>query len=309
MPTNVEISVFVPTIGRFDYLREALASVLKQKALPKEIIVGFNGCHPPDWIPEFAEVVRSNGVDFFSFTNAERLPITDSWRKGIEYARASYVTVLGDDDIFLPEFLMQGKRAIDADGVDVYGSTYLRIDDQGVSLERDCIPLQRVSLACQRQMVTRHTQWFNSPPGIMALIFKKEIFLAAMPREAGLAFDAWTLKTMAWHGYCLTFNAEPQVMYRVHAGAMSSIMSTQLLCDCVSGLIEFERKFGVADFHTKRYLAGTAWRTLIKSHNIKERRQVARIIFSRWDISFHIVADLLRQPLVHAKRWLASVCI
>lgn len=103
-------SVLVPTRDRPDTLRHTLATVANQGREDYEIVVADN-CGSP----ETRRVVDELGSPLVRYTRSDEvLPMAENWERGLALCSGDYVTVLGDDDAFLPSTLQLAEKLISA---------------------------------------------------------------------------------------------------------------------------------------------------------------------------------------------------
>ncbi len=104
------ISCIIPTCDREVLLKEALASVLTQTRPPDEIVVINNGLHPLGDLPNGIE---RRGGDMMPYAG-----VAQARNFGAVTARRQVLAFLDDDDLWEPDYLEVGTRALaDADCV------------------------------------------------------------------------------------------------------------------------------------------------------------------------------------------------
>lgn len=115
MPPEPSLSIIIPTCDRADTLRHSLATVLCQPQAEIEIIVSDNAGGP-----DTRSLVESIDDPRLRYLRVdERLGMSEHWEFALGHARGEWVTMLGDDDGFLPggvaRFLeTAGKHDVDA---------------------------------------------------------------------------------------------------------------------------------------------------------------------------------------------------
>jgi glycosyltransferase involved in cell wall biosynthesis len=113
MPHNPAplVSVLIPTFNRRDYLKATIASVLKQSFGDFEVIVSDNASavDPGDVVADFAD------RRLRYYRNASNLGVTGNLLAACRHARGKYVAILGDDDLWHPEFLATLVAPLEAD--------------------------------------------------------------------------------------------------------------------------------------------------------------------------------------------------
>jgi len=99
-------SVLVPTRERPETLRHTLDTVLSQPGDDFEVIVADNASGP-----ETRRIVEAAGRPNLRYVRSEEvLPMAENWERGLELCSGEYVTVLGDDDAFVPSTLAMARR-------------------------------------------------------------------------------------------------------------------------------------------------------------------------------------------------------
>ncbi len=93
----MKFSVLLPTRNRLEYLRYAIASVLKQNYDNWEVIVSDN--YSENDIKGYVESLKDPRIKYFRTFSF--LPVTDSWNFALEKSTGDYVIMLGDDDCLL----------------------------------------------------------------------------------------------------------------------------------------------------------------------------------------------------------------
>jgi glycosyltransferase involved in cell wall biosynthesis len=103
-------SVLIPARDRPDTLRHTLATVLAQDGDDYEIVVADN-CSGP----EVGRIVEQFASPRLRHSRSgEVLPMAANWERGLALCGGDYVTVLGDDDAFVPSTLPAMRKLIAA---------------------------------------------------------------------------------------------------------------------------------------------------------------------------------------------------
>jgi Glycosyl transferase family 2 len=93
------LSIVIPTLGRPDTLRHALATLVVQQGADCEFIVQNNGGDP-------AVAALVDGLDdprFHHVASADIVPMTENWERALAAASGDYVLFIGDDDGLMPD--------------------------------------------------------------------------------------------------------------------------------------------------------------------------------------------------------------
>lgn len=105
------VTVAIPTCNRARYLSEAIESVLAQTLADHILLILDNGSDD-----DTQEVVKSFEDPRIRYIRHERnIGIVANWNQAITHCTTEYLTVLGDDDRLLPEFLSRSVAALDSD--------------------------------------------------------------------------------------------------------------------------------------------------------------------------------------------------
>lgn len=95
------ISIIIPTAGRWDFLLQAIESVLHQTVQNWEIIIVNDGAGDP---PEpVSSLIDQERIRYFKHPERKGLP--SARNTGIQNCSGSYVAYLDDDDLFYPTHL------------------------------------------------------------------------------------------------------------------------------------------------------------------------------------------------------------
>ena len=108
--TSPKFSVLIPTRDRPATLRHTLATVLSQPGEDYEVVVADN-CGTP----ETRRLVEEQARPSLRYTRSDEiLPMAQNWERGLDLCEGEYVTVLGDDDAFVPSTLGLARKLIEA---------------------------------------------------------------------------------------------------------------------------------------------------------------------------------------------------
>lgn len=110
MPPHV--SVLVPTIGRLEFLDDAMASVRDQTLRDFEVIV-LDNASPPDAQQALAHWARLD-TRLRIVRSDTRLPMFENFNRGLDLATGRYLCFFHDDDVYLPRYLEALSAGLDA---------------------------------------------------------------------------------------------------------------------------------------------------------------------------------------------------
>ena len=103
-------SILIPTRDRPATFRHTLATVASQSGDDYEIVVADN-CSGP----ETRRIVEEIDPRKIRYTRSEEvLPMAINWERGLQLCSGEYVTVLGDDDGFMPRTLDMARRVLES---------------------------------------------------------------------------------------------------------------------------------------------------------------------------------------------------
>lgn len=95
------VSVIIPTYNRAEFLREAVASVLSQTHSEFELLI-LDNCSP-DHTPEVVASFNDPRIKYLR--HQCNIGSTANWTYGVYWAQGEYLSFLGDDDRYKPDFL------------------------------------------------------------------------------------------------------------------------------------------------------------------------------------------------------------
>jgi len=103
------VSVLLPTRNRLEFLRYAIATVLRQDDPDWEIVVSDN-----DSEEDIAGHVDRLGDDRVRYVrSAAFVRVTDNWNNALEHSTGRYVVMLGDDDGLMPGYVRRMRELVE----------------------------------------------------------------------------------------------------------------------------------------------------------------------------------------------------
>lgn len=135
--TEPRFSVVIPVKDGERYIAEAINSVLAQTYQNFELIILDN--FSADGTMDILNSYQDSRVTIF---HAEKsLPIEQNWARVLSLELNEYLTILGHDDIFYPDFLVEISRLILEDSnASLYQTHFDLIDEEG-GIIRTCKPI------------------------------------------------------------------------------------------------------------------------------------------------------------------------
>jgi glycosyltransferase involved in cell wall biosynthesis len=129
------LTIAIPTLRRFELLREAVNSARRQERCEFEVLLSQDRL--PDGtlgtdIAEWCGQVTAADARIRYLAAPRRLGLAGNWNLAAERARGEFITIIGDDDRLLPEF--GATLLAHADTADVVFANHHVIDASGARL-------------------------------------------------------------------------------------------------------------------------------------------------------------------------------
>jgi len=219
------VSVLVPTFNRRDYLKATIASALRQTLADFEIIVADNASavDPADVVAGFDD------PRLHYFRNARNLGVTGNVLAAYARARGKYIAILGDDDIWQPEFLAALVAPLEADPSLALSFCDHAIIDTGGRL--DVAETERVTRRWQRH---RLREGVYRPFDEIALVYRSicvfsaavlrrtDIDWSAIPRDLDFSVDVYLAYLAARTGRGCYYVPRRLSQYRYHPTSLAN---------------------------------------------------------------------------------------
>ncbi len=274
------VSVIVPTYDRPEYLGQALASVLAQRCDDLEVIVS-DDAGPND----IGSLVESFGDRRLKYRrNTTNLGVLGNTVAALGQAGGKYIAILNDDDLWGPLFLERLVAALeDRDDLVVAFCDHYIIDSEGridaAATERRTHDYSRDRLSPGVHHPFGEIALVNRSIGaVMGAVFRRRsIDWAALPAEAGPAYDTWILYLAAKSGLGACYVPERLTYYRYHTGQQTfqSVLDFHLgLVFCYQAFLDDQSLWTM--HRQLRALLGTAYvdcgLTLVRAGRAREAR-------------------------------------
>lgn len=246
------VSVVLPTHNRPDYLREAIASALRQTYLHFEVLVRDNAS-----TEETRKVVQSFSDPRIRYLrHAENIGQTANVIDGFREARGEYVTNLHDDDMWEPDFLEKLVPPLceNSDAAISFCDHYIidaggRIDPARTHRnthrwKRDVLqpglhcPLHRIAVLDK-----------SIPLSMGAVMRRSALDWSDIP-DLPSCYDFWLMYLVCRDGQAGYYIPERLSRYRVHANSETAL--GRMRCDqgflmCCERILEDERLADIRD--------------------------------------------------------------
>lgn len=122
VPADADLSIVIPTYNRPALLHQTIQSVLSQTRQPREIIVVDNGTDDAT-----ADLIRTFGAAII-YIRQEPLGVQVARNTGALAASSTWVAMLDDDDLYLPEFVKTFAAAMEDGCADIICGDHRRIE-------------------------------------------------------------------------------------------------------------------------------------------------------------------------------------
>jgi len=230
------VTIIVPAYRRLHYLREAVASALKQTYQDFEIILSDDSAS--DEIAHYAASLGDARVRYRR--NPKNLGIARNNFAAISEARGRYIASLHDDDMWEPEFLAKLVPPLEADSeISVAFCDHHLIDEQGNLLPERTESCSRlfgrdILKPGRHQPFIRPAVVDMTIPMAMAAIFRKSMLEnAEIPHRIGGSYDYWLAYLAVKDGQACFYVPQRLTRYRVHENSGSNTRGMRNLHDAI----------------------------------------------------------------------------
>jgi glycosyltransferase involved in cell wall biosynthesis len=225
----MRITVVVPTIDRFDYLREALQSIADQEIPVDEVLVSDNGPR----ISADNIVAEFPGLPIRHVVHAKRMPIDEHWLWAFGAARGDYVCLLEDDNLWRKGHLLGLVAALDQyPQVPVACSGAIEVRETkgplqtGINAPLVSCDLLRMGPVHLGREAALATFLFNTDATSSTFMWKKSIFDQISPTALGVSssHDRWLWAQLSAQGG-MVYVPHLSVIYRQHEAMLSQAIN------------------------------------------------------------------------------------
>lgn len=234
------VTIAVPTVGRLDYLKEAVGSTLAQDEARVEVVVGDDG-GPPE-LRAWCEAEAARDARLRYQRNARRLGLAGNWNALADAARGEFITIIGDDDRLLPDFVAKLFEAARASttrpACDVAFANHYLIDGDGARLSEESVECThqygRDLLAAGVLADAARAVWRNSVAMSAALVRTSAVRRLRFKEDLNTP-ELELFARLAEEGARFVFVPEYLAEYRTHArsataaGLLSERLAERLL--------------------------------------------------------------------------------
>ncbi|NBQ64880.1 MAG: glycosyltransferase [Verrucomicrobia bacterium] len=281
----MRVGVVVITFRRPAMLRQALQSIAKQTRLPDEVFISDNSPEPdPGVVKEFPELpIRYHH-------KKDHLPPEQHWLWAIQQPQTEFISILEDDNLYLPHHLQILFKAISENSSAVLaGSNALVFQNIPSNFSQPVFaPCWKInwlkSSLCR--LIPRDAALaaylFGSPFASSATLFRKEALTACKlyPSRMAIAYDRWMWTQIVSKGDVL-YCPEITVLYRDHPIQLVKNSSRAIhrvdTRGCTKLIIAFIRKLGLS---VEQVTAG-----MCKEFSFQERVCFGLYVFKQRDLA------------------------
>jgi len=173
------ISIVIPTFRRPDLLKEAIASALMQKSNNLYEVVVVDNESAPDFAIQINEVINSlNAPNLKLYRNEKNVGMFGNWNRCIELAEGEWITILNDDDLLLPDFIVAFESIIKSKrNPNLIQFGYFLLDKRisGADPLAEINASQKNEDAFANKINPSLYFWGNNRAGSLGIVFKKEL--------------------------------------------------------------------------------------------------------------------------------------
>jgi glycosyltransferase involved in cell wall biosynthesis len=225
------VSVLIPSYERPRYLHEALASVVAQSYGALEIIVHDNAS-PTDPAPVVAEFADPR---IALHRNARNLGVTGNLATGLVKCTGKYVAILGDDDLWCPNFI-----ATLVDALERNPEAVVAFCDHDIVDETGAVDLAQSEEVCHRYGRDALAPGLHRPFAAIALMRRSICVMSGallrrdatdwsdLPAEVSLGTDLYLAYLAARTGGACYYEPRRLMHYRYHRATLSRDVATDL---------------------------------------------------------------------------------
>lgn len=169
-----KVTIAIPTYKRADLLKETIDSAINQVGYDNyDIIVVDND---PERNCETEKLLQSyNNKRISYYKNTENIGMAGNWNRLFELAKGEYVVMLHDDDLLLPNFLVEGMEILDRNHtIDLLKPQFYQFTTGSEDINYKEIPILNSRLSKINAVSFYQGCFIGAPTGVF---FKKQCVL------------------------------------------------------------------------------------------------------------------------------------
>ena len=141
--SNYKFTIILPVRNGGEYVKECVHSILNQTYSAFNFVVLDN--NSKDGTPEWIESLKDNRISVHRST--KDLTIEENWARAVQVPKNEFVTLIGHDDILMPNFLeVMQALILKHPTASLYHTHFTYIDAKG-NLIRKCKPMDETQQA------------------------------------------------------------------------------------------------------------------------------------------------------------------
>ncbi|HRO85735.1 MAG TPA: glycosyltransferase [Niabella sp.] len=135
-----KFSVILPVHNGGEYIKECVASVLSQTLQNFDLLILDN--KSSDGTSEWLASLKDTRIKIFP--SVKPLTIEDNWNRALDIPKNKFMTLIGHDDVLMPQYLEVMNLLIDANkDASLYQTHFIFIDAKGNKI-RDCLRMNSI---------------------------------------------------------------------------------------------------------------------------------------------------------------------
>ncbi len=216
------VTIAIPTLDRLHYLKESVASSLAQTYPNVEVLIGDDGGTRE--IGGLCEAIADGEPRVRYQRNARRLGLAGNWNALADAARGEFISIIGDDDRLLPDFVSTLLEAAGQTFQVAFSNHYI-INARG---ERLAAETKRCTRQYGRHLIPAgavknagEVVWGNSVPMSAALLRTGDVRRLRFREELNTP-EIELFVRLVEEGARFFFVPEYLSEYRSHAGSATS---------------------------------------------------------------------------------------
>lgn len=173
------ISVIMPIFRNPEMFKKALDSVVSQDcSFEYEVIVVDNEPYDGSKNEALRYIESTNSNFIFYYRNTENIGMYENWNRGIELAKAQFITYCHNDDVFIPSALTRLNELQQRYGERLIASEFNLIDKDGAYIKK-MNPKRRVGIFYQKEdfIYSKYDIFLNNAGFGVGCLFSKRIMI------------------------------------------------------------------------------------------------------------------------------------
>lgn len=212
------VSIILTYYNGQKYVEEAVKSIYAQTYKNIEIIV-VDDCSPDlearEYIKNLAEVYK-----FKLLVNKENMGASRAAVKGVIEAKGDYISLLAQDDLYLPERIEYLLRLLQKDNLDIVFCNGAYFHDNQTEKYRVFDDCEVIAAQRKGQRSVEHLLSSRDTIGcllVQGALMTRQFFTETISLRNKFLIDDWPLTIIAWRDYKVKYDSKLVYLYRLHA--------------------------------------------------------------------------------------------